>query len=170
MNTYVVLHTSYHYTRLWRVMNVFHWFEICRFQPSLVNNQWVNITNFTLKVKGVIISGKVEGYKKDVWLINKHILDQFHDRIMNYNVRTNVSLLYFHPKPNKNNNNSPFSSIIVFVSKSVKYLAVTMVFCTCELKDINVYQYTQSTFTITYYSTYYSIDFHLFDPIYYVRD
>ena len=134
MNTYVVLHTSYHYTRLWWVIDVFHWFEICRFQPSLVNNQWVNITNFTLKVKGVIISGKVEGYKKDVWLIKKHILDQFHDRIMNYNVRTNVSLLYFHPKPNKNNNNSTFSSIIVFVSKSVKYLAVTMGFCTCELK------------------------------------
>ena len=134
MNTYVVLYTSYHYTRLWRVMNVFHWFEICRFQPSLVNNQWVNITNFTLKVKGVVISGRVQGYINDVCLIKEHISDQFHDRIMNYNVRTNVSLLYFDPKPNKNNNNSPFSSIIVFISKSVGYLAATMVFCNCDLK------------------------------------
>ena len=129
-----VLYTSYNYTRLWWVMDVFHWFEICRFQPSLVNNQWVNITNFTLKVKGVVISGRVQGYINDVWLIKKHISDQFHDRIMNYNVRTNVSLLYFDPKPNKNNNNSTFSPIIVLVSKNVKYLDVTMVFCTCDLK------------------------------------
>ena len=53
---------------------------------------------------------------------------------MNYNIRTNVSLLYFDPKPNKNNNNNPFSYIIVFISKSVGYLAITMVFCTCDLK------------------------------------
>ena len=92
---------------------------------------------------------------------------------MNYNVRINVSLRYFDPTPNKNNNNSPFSSIIVFIFKNVKDLVVTMVFCTQELKVDSktlIYQYTQSTFTITYYSTYYSIDFHLFDPIYYVRD
>ena len=55
--------------------------------------------------------------------------DQFHDRIMNYNVRTNVSLLYFDPKTNKINNNSPVSSIIVFIPESVEYLAVTMVVC-----------------------------------------
>ena len=108
MNTYVVLHTSYHYIQLWWVTVDFDWTESCRFQPSLVKNQWVNITNFTLKVKGVIISGKVEGSRKDVWLIKKHISDQFHDRIMNHNVRTNVSLLYFDPKNNKNNNNSTF--------------------------------------------------------------
>ena len=53
---------------------------------------------------------------------------------MNYNVRINVSLLYFDPKPNKNNNNSPFLSIMVFVFKNVKDLVVTMVFCTQELK------------------------------------
>ena len=51
---------------------------------------------------------------------------------MNYNVRINVSLLYFDPKPNKNNNNSPFLSIMVFVFKNVKDLVVTMVFCTQE--------------------------------------
>ena len=134
MNTYAVLHTSYRYTLLWWITDAFHWFKICRFQPSLVKNQWVNITNFTLKVKGVVISGRVQGYINDVWLIKKHISDQFHDRIMNYNVRTNVSLLYFDPKPNKNNNNSPFSSIIVFISKSVGYLAVTMVFLYLWLK------------------------------------
>ena len=64
----------------------------------------------------------------------KHISDQFYDRIMNYNVRINVSLLYFDPTPNKNNNNSSFLSIMVFVFKNVKDLVVTMVFCTQELK------------------------------------
>ena len=57
----------------------------------------------------------------------KHISDQFHDRIMNHNVRTNVSLLYFDPKTTKTIIIVHFSSIIVFVSESVEYLAVTIV-------------------------------------------
>ena len=64
----------------------------------------------------------------------KHISDQFYDRIMNYNVRINVSLLYFDPTPNKNNNNSSFLLIMVFVFKNLKDLVVAIVFCTQELK------------------------------------
>ena len=60
-------------------------------------------------------------------MIKKHISDQFHDRIMNYNVRTNVSLLYFDPKTTKTIIIVHFSSIIVFVSESVEYLVVVMV-------------------------------------------